>query len=110
MKKILIRSLLFIFIFPIFSFAQEEDESGNPQLIQDFFITESVYPQEAGEVQITLSPQYSHSETSKLIGSGLGLEYGFTDTFQLELGMPILYNKRTTATNEFGLGDMELSF
>lgn len=91
MKKISIKLCSFFLLSSITysGIAQEKSEEETDkfsQLIQEFPYTESVYLQETGELQQTLSA--GHTEEDDQIGNnlGYGIEYGITDWFQLAAG------------------------
>ena len=73
----------------------DEDEAA----IQEVFLGELVFPQEAGEVQATLALAHDDENTS----AGLAVEWGWTDSWQLELELDgVLDGDRT------GLGRVEI--
>jgi hypothetical protein len=63
--------------------ADEEDEAG--PLIEELFQTESVYPQEEGEVQVTVTTAYRNGRGADVFAVPLTFEYGITDSFQVEV-------------------------
>lgn len=86
--------------------AQEEEEE--QQLIQEVFQTELVYPQEAGEFQVTVMPRLDKSETSDLLVAPLILEYGITDSWQLEFEWnSFVSNRPDEGGSTSGVGDIE---
>lgn len=54
-------------------------------LLEDFFITESVYPQGKGETQFTLSSVCTTADEGKTSSLAATIEYGLTDQFQIEV-------------------------
>ena len=56
-----------------------------PSPPEEVFQTELVYPQEQGEVQLTLSPHLSGTASQRTGQVPLTLEYGLTDAWQIEL-------------------------
>ncbi|MBX2821781.1 MAG: hypothetical protein KTR29_18935 [Rhodothermaceae bacterium] len=61
------------------SFAQEVEQSA-----EEVFWTELVYPQEKGEVQLSLSPWINTTTDPSVGQSPFTLEYGISDAWQLE--------------------------
>lgn len=56
-----------------------------PQLAQELFVAETVYPQDRGEVQLTAFTPVSDAEHPRLLG-----EYGITDRLQVALVSPAI--------------------
>ncbi|HET7462461.1 MAG TPA: hypothetical protein VFJ82_14505 [Longimicrobium sp.] len=65
-----------------------------PQLAQELFVAETVYPQERGEVQLTAFTPVSDAEHPRLLG-----EYGITGRLQLSLVTPALGSDVTGEEN-----------
>lgn len=63
---------------------QEEVGSDYVQLANEYFLTDAVYPQERGELQVTTFPLLAFDDGSSIL-LPLSLEYGITDRLQLEL-------------------------
>ncbi|MBU0654078.1 MAG: hypothetical protein KJ914_02985 [Gammaproteobacteria bacterium] len=62
------------------------DEAGEtPQPLNDFFQSDSVFPQEQGEWQVSIGADYIKSDAGKVTTLTTGLEYGITDSLQVEL-------------------------
>lgn len=80
-----------------------------PAPFQELFNTESVYPQEEGEVQLTSMPRWRHGDSVRRFELPFNIEYGLTDNFQIEAGWTALSlrNPRTGAASS-GVGDLEL--
>jgi hypothetical protein len=85
--------------------AQEE---GIEEMLQEFFISETVYAQEKNEVQFTSKPAYWKKEGFGITSIPLQLEYGFTDRFQVELNLPYYFLHPKTVQNVRGTGNMEV--
>jgi len=83
--------------------AQEEKV---PELVQELFLGEIVYPQDAGEFQLTTGSLWAykgrHDHQIPLL-----FEYGITDHFQVELVLPFNFH-HTGAAHGQGLGNVEL--
>lgn len=61
-----------------------ENETEAP--IQEVFRSDLVFPQEQGEMQFTVAPYFLNSENgSSELFFPLGIEYGLTDSWQVEL-------------------------
>jgi hypothetical protein len=67
--------------------AQQQPARGEPlpQLAQELFLAELVYPQERGEVQLTLDSRVEDGTHTRALA-----EYGVTDRLQLSLNTPVL--------------------
>jgi hypothetical protein len=55
-----------------------------PQPLQELFLTEVVYPQQAGEVQVTLSSLVNRAGSSDAALTPFTIEYGVTGRWQVE--------------------------
>ncbi|SOD03310.1 hypothetical protein SAMN05216486_1105 [bacterium JGI 053] len=78
--------------------AQQAPRAGLPQLAQELFLAETVYPQEQGEVQLTLYSRVNAGSHTRVLA-----EYGVTDRLQLQLVTPAL--ERGAAGDEEGAYD-----
>ncbi|MEN9503797.1 MAG: hypothetical protein RI964_3082 [Pseudomonadota bacterium] len=56
-----------------------------PQPLNDFFQTESVFTQEAGEWEVKVGGDFTKNDAHKTTELSTGLEYGITDSVQVEL-------------------------
>ena len=59
-----------------------------PQLLQEFFISETVFAQEKKELQATVRPAYWKNKQFSSVQIPLLLEYGFTNRLQVEVTVP----------------------
>ena len=66
-------------------FAADDDAAEMPQPLNDFFQSDSVFPQEAGEWQLSIGADYTKDDAHKTTSLTTGLEYGITDSLQVEL-------------------------
>jgi hypothetical protein len=66
-------------------FAADDDAAEMPQPLNDFFQSDSVFPQEAGEWQLSIGADYTKDDAHKTTSLTSGLEYGITDSLQVEL-------------------------
>jgi hypothetical protein len=66
------------------AFAAEDGGKPNPPL-NDFFQTDAVFPQDAGEWQVSAGADSAKSATQKTTALSTKLEYGVTDSVQAEL-------------------------
>ena len=78
-------------------------ETAPPSPPEEVFQTELVYPQEQGEVQLTLSPHLSGAASQRTGQVPLTLEYGLTDAWQIELEWG-----GYTYGPSHGVGDLEI--
>jgi hypothetical protein len=77
--------------------------------IQEVFQTELVYPQEKGEVQLTMAPNFREGEAGRLIEVPLTIEYGITDAWQVEMEWAAFVNRSPSGeASTRGIGDLEL--
>lgn len=68
------------------AFAGDDDEAGEtPQPLNDFFQSDAVFPQDKGEWQVSVGADFSKNAEHKTTELTTGLEYGITDSFQVEL-------------------------
>ena len=74
--------LLVLVLVPSAARAQED---GLPELVQELFEAETVYPQEAGALQLTADARFGDAGTARLLA-----EYGITDRLQVSLASPYL--------------------
>ncbi|MCG8555368.1 MAG: hypothetical protein MJD61_08790 [Proteobacteria bacterium] len=61
----------------------EDDEF--PQVLQELFVGEAVYPQELAELQLTLLGHGLRTPDGDMFGSAAALEFGLTSRLQVEL-------------------------
>lgn len=88
------------------AFAEEKEQ---PSLLEDFFLTESVYPQGRGETQFTLGADYSAAAAGKELTLAADLEYGITDQWQVEVGWDAFRQLEPDAgSGASGLGNLSL--
>ena len=90
------------------AWGEGQGDEGVSQPLQEVFQTEVVYPQEKGEVQLTLSPRYQEGDSQDQIILPLTIEYGLTDAWQIELEWDAFSHRNpTTGANTNGIGDLE---
>ncbi len=81
------------------------------QPIEEVFQTELVYPQEEGEFQLTLAPQWQSGSEEDRFQSRISLEYGITDAFQVGLEWDFFTRLESEAGERVeGIGDLEVGF
>ncbi|HEU4885681.1 MAG TPA: hypothetical protein VFT45_25830 [Longimicrobium sp.] len=88
--------LLPLAAFPAAAQAQEE---GLEEVVQELFITETVYPQGQGEVQLTVD---SNLETGYL--GRFTAEYGITDQLQVMGSTPVVQDDDGSTNGEWSVG------
>jgi hypothetical protein len=79
--------------------------------LQELFQTETVFPQEEGETQITLAPVASRGQDEHRDEANLFVEYGITDAFQIEAAWASYVRVRpldATLPRTEGIGDFEI--
>ncbi|MCG6190820.1 transporter [Maribellus maritimus] len=82
--------------------AQDNTAKTYYQPLQDVFQTELVYPQEKGEIQLTLNPEYGRTRDLNHISFPVLAEYGITDNWQLGFSW-------NSFQNNFGGNNMSVS-
>jgi hypothetical protein len=78
-----------------------------PPVLEELFRSEIVYSQEAGEVQLTLAPEFGRSAGQPAMVS-FGVEYGLTDAWQIGCGWQGGLGGQ--ASPEGGAAERELEF
>jgi hypothetical protein len=110
-KKIKFICLSLFIIFMINKPASAQKNVVMKNLLQEFFVGETVATQDKNEVQITLMPAYwNKKEGTTLKSIPLMVEYGFTDRFQVQVELPYVFKdpKAEQAANR--LGNAQLGF
>ncbi len=82
-RSVLVGLISTLLCAPGEGFADDAMEQAQP--LNDFFQTESVFNQEQGEWQITVGADFGKDDEAKTTEISTGLEYGITDSLQLEL-------------------------
>ncbi len=83
-----------------------DDEDDQP--LEEVFLTELVYPQEEGELQLTLAPEFRSGAEVDQLSSRAVVEYGLTDAWQIELEWDFFVHREMDGTSVQGLGDLEI--
>jgi len=103
---VFITSLFLVGVSPGIARAEDDEDDKIRERIQEFFVGEIVYPQDAGEVQLTTG--FSHwNEGSERFTAPLGFEYGITDRFQVGAELPVTSRRTEDGVLE-GIGRVEL--
>lgn len=90
------------------SASAQEDEPGYVQLVNEFFLNGSVYPQEQGEIQLTTYPRIDFDDGHRS-AFPLAVELGLTDRWQLEAEwIPLAVNRPNGSAGRSGIGDVEI--
>lgn len=85
-RTLLVSLMSTLLCTPVASFAAEDDEAmETAQPLNDFFQSDSVFPQEAGEWQLSIGADYTKDDEHKTTSLTTGLEYGITNSLQVEL-------------------------
>ena len=77
--------LLAFFAMPSVLQAADERAGERRQPLQELIRTEVVYPQEEGELQLTIGSRFDKGRASDSLAFPIGLEYGITDAWQVGL-------------------------
>jgi hypothetical protein len=106
MKLTFVAALLFFAVLTptSFTFAQTTTE----QPLEELFMTETVYPQDKREIQITVGSQFSKSSGRKLFQTPMSIEYGLTDKLQISLEWAPTNRLKIDGETFRGLSDMEV--
>ncbi len=87
----------------------DDDEQESPEIVNELFLSDTAYSQEAGEWQITLSPQFEKNEGEERFSLPVEIEYGITDQFQVELEYtPYISVESDFGGDENGQGNIEI--
>ena len=90
--------------------AEEEERKSYIQPLNEVFQTETIYPQEQGEVQLQISPTFSEGSNRKLFKTPLSLEYGITNFWQVGVEWDSHINRNPDAgITTRGSDDLEIS-
>lgn len=95
-----------IFIVPGYTVADDDDEWQPP--IEDLFKTELVFPQDQGELQLATYPSYGDGPEGSAFLLPIGMEYGITDSLQLEAEWDAYIDADATDADESGAGQGNL--
>ena len=96
-------------LMPAWADMADEHEETENQLVEEVFRSGLVYPQESGEVQITLLPQYGKNDSAKQWELPISIEYGITDQLQIELEwISYVQNNPNAGQTNDGIGDLEV--
>jgi hypothetical protein len=82
MKTLHVLIVAFGMVLPVAASAQTE----RPQPIQELFFTETVYPQDRGEVQLTITSLIDRTGSEEAGLLPVSFELGLTDRWQVEAG------------------------
>lgn len=76
--------------------------------LQELFQTETVYPQEKGEIQFTFSSKFNKSAERKLFETPVAVEYGLSDRWQVSLRMVRDESTNNCGGKNRGVGDLQI--
>jgi len=79
------------------------------QYIQEFFIGETVFPQEKNEIQFTLKPIFAGRIGEQQLSIPFEIEYGLSNRLQVSIVLPYLFSFSSNRRVKRGMGDAELS-
>ena len=87
--------------------AQEGDRE-YVQLVNEYFLNNSVYPQERGEIQLTTFPRVDFEDGHRFT-LPVAVEFGLTDRWQIEAEwVPLAVNRPDGLPGRSGIGDFAL--
>jgi outer membrane putative beta-barrel porin/alpha-amylase len=67
------------------TWAEEEDKRHYVQPLQELFMSETVYPQDRGEMQIAFGANFSNGEKESIVETPISMQYGLSDFWELQL-------------------------
>jgi len=76
-----------------------------PEMLQQFFIAETVFLQDRYELQVTLGAVYRAGPVSRIWRRSAGVEFGLTERLQISAGFPFVSLTPTGAAVVRGLGN-----
>lgn len=80
------------------------------QYVQSLFLTESVYPMDTGQIQLTFRPVYAAGDTSSAMLGEFSVDYGITDRLQVGLdGTGYAVRFHNDGRRAHGIGDVSIS-
>ncbi|MCP5054580.1 MAG: hypothetical protein GY940_45860, partial [bacterium] len=86
-----------------------DKETVGRQPLQELFQTETVYPQEKGELQLTLIANFNKKTHQNSLFVPMVIEYGITDNWQVEIESgSYLYKKNPAGKETFGIDVLEI--
>lgn len=89
--------------------AAEEPESPRENPLEELFLTDVVYPQEQGEWQFTLAPNFRREQHGRGLEVPISIEYGISDAWQIELEWTAFHLRKPDGERTAGgIGDLEL--
>ena len=78
-------------------------------MLEEVFQTETVYPQEAGEFQLQVSPTFREGDDRDIFQVPVSIEYGLTDHWQVEVEFESHVDRNPESGNSTqGPGDLEI--
>jgi hypothetical protein len=115
MKKLIFMALPLMLVIGLGSASMAQDrkdsskEEEDEQPIQEVFQAELVYPQDAGEIQLTLTSRFNRAGEQNGLSNNLTVEYGITDDWQVEVEWDAFARKRTDdGMISRGPGDLQI--
>ena len=101
--------LFFVALEPLYADAENDKDEIVPQPIQEMFQSNLVYPQEEGEIQLTLFPSFRKNENTQKARTLFEIEYGITDAFQIIFEWDgLLYENPKASPTISGPGNIEV--
>jgi|LWDU01.1.fsa_nt_gi hypothetical protein len=83
--------------------------SEREELIQEVFKSDLVFPQQAGEIQLSLLPEYAESDEETSWAVPVSVEYGITDNLQVEFEwVSYGHNNPDDEGASAGIGNLEI--
>ncbi|MCP5108090.1 MAG: hypothetical protein GY950_32180, partial [bacterium] len=92
---------------PVLDALEKPEEEEQP--LQELFQTETVYPQEKGEIQFSVIADFNKKKNRESLYFPLLIEYGITDNWQVEMELsPYLYKKNLLGKKRYGIDTLEI--
>ena len=86
-----------------------DTDDDNVEIVNELFLSDTATGQEAGEWQVTVSPQFEQNESDSTLLLEVELEYGITDQLQVAIEYtPFIHVDADAGGSESGDGNLEV--
>jgi hypothetical protein len=99
-----------IYILSFSNSVMSQRINSSDELLQEFFIGQTVYAQHRNEIQFTIAPVYWKKQVSEVASFPLQLEYGLSERFQFGLELPYSFGNSKNSQRAMGIGNAEIGF
>lgn len=101
------RAWLLVVLLTPFSYAGAQETTEDKRLPEELAITRSVVMQDADELESTASFNFFKLPDQKRITTAAEFEYGLTDRWELDAGVPYEFVNPNDGSSANGIGDIE---